>query len=271
MQDDPYSALLGPTDVRRNRVAVIGNSHIAAFKAGWDLIRSTRSKHEMTFFGATRSQLRSLKVNAGALQTKNEDLKKYLAWTSGGLDHIPLDYDAYIVVGAELSFPHTVRLLETHRPPSFYDSASGLHLISDAAFAASISGMIENSSAMKVVSNIRKKSQAPVVLAPCPFFTKATLVARPYWNEKAAVDMVFGFWGKSLDAFKKIAIVDDQPTETIEDRFFTKADFAKNSIKIKPGHEVIRPVDDDHHMNGEFGARWINQILNKHLRTRGPS
>ncbi len=266
---DPYSDPLGgqrPDDHQSKfRIAVIGNSHLAAFKAGWPQIETDYHECVLTFFGATRSLLRKLAVGGGALRTRDDKLRSYLEWTSGK-DHIPFDYDAYIIVGGELSFPHMAHILAKHRPPHCYDEKSGLQLISDAAFEASMRCIYDASSAVWLVKRLQEATKVPVVVAPCPFVTTNDLAKNSYWTESRAIDRVFGFYNRLLSELREHVVVDEQPNSTIVDRMFTEPKFAAGSAKIKPGFEGTRNVDDNHHMNALFGATWIAQILNIHLR-----
>lgn len=265
LDTDPYSAPFGNVAGHLNpakiNVAVIGNSHLAAFKTGWPQIEAEFPDFELTFFGATRSLLRSLAQQRGALRTNDQKLRGYLTWTSGGLDHIPLDYSAYIVVGCELSFPHMAHILAKHRLPECYDPATDHQLISVAALEAAMRSIYDRSSALWLVQQLRAATIASTVIAPCPFVTTNHKEKNDYWVETGTIKRIFSYYRGLLADLGRYGVVADQPASTLEGHIFTKPQYATGSAKIKPGFEGTRRVDDDHHMNASFGAIALREIL----------
>src|ERR1700726_4363476 len=80
------------------RVCVIGNSHVAALKLGWTQVRTTYPKVEITFFAHAGLFINYLKLEDSCLVPTTEDLRKAIAFTSGGQDRIrPEAFDCFLI------------------------------------------------------------------------------------------------------------------------------------------------------------------------------
>ena len=90
----------------RLRVCIIGTSHLACLKLGWDKIKDQFPDDEVVFFGAPGGLLRHLRANNGKLISIDRKLTRSLAFTSGGASEIdPTAYDAIVLFGLHLKLP----------------------------------------------------------------------------------------------------------------------------------------------------------------------
>ncbi|MES2144715.1 MAG: hypothetical protein V4516_10245, partial [Pseudomonadota bacterium] len=102
------------------RLCVIGNSHVAAFKLGWDQLAArgdalTRAIAP-TFFGAPRDGLKNLAVRDGRLVPTADFVRDHFARMSGGrADVDPAVYDGFLLVGLGASMKRALRFYRTHR------------------------------------------------------------------------------------------------------------------------------------------------------------
>ena len=98
------------------KVCVIGNSHIAALKLGWDLLVAQGQAPDLapTFFGAPSDGVRHIRAEGGALVPKRDDIAGHFT-TMAGKDRIILDdYDLFFLVGLNISVKRILRFYKTH-------------------------------------------------------------------------------------------------------------------------------------------------------------
>lgn len=248
------------------KIGVIGNSHIAAFKLGWEEIKAEYPGIDMTFFGSPTTSMRFFRVEDNCLLPTNDTLRENLRWTSGGYEHIPGGMDAYIAVGMGFSFVHLMDLLKNHRPPSEYDpSDASQQLISESFFHSAMEGTLKNSNALKLIAQIRQISAAPMVYVPNPYSTTDVLDSDRYrhFHSRPIRDRVFDYYRDGLNEMVSGASVRviEQPDDTIADRMFTTSRYSKGSIKLKRGMSSPHNGDDYFHMNAAFGATSLRDVL----------
>lgn len=98
------------------RICVIGNSHIAALKLGWDALQASGQAPDLrpTFFGAPSDGVRHVRVENGVLSPKRKDIAEHFR-TMGGTDRIRLDdFDAFFLIGLNVSVKRILRFYKTH-------------------------------------------------------------------------------------------------------------------------------------------------------------
>lgn len=246
------------------KIGVIGNSHLAAFKLGWDVLKTEYPDLMLTFYGSPATSMRFFRAEEGALVPTNDLLRTNLLWTSGGQDRIAGDMDAYILVGMGFSFVHCMTLFGTHRPPGHFDPADeNQQLISEKFFYAAMDRTLSNSNALMIVDMLRSISSAPLLYAPNPFGTREVLESsknRQFQDYKLC-ERVFDFYTNALGSMFPDALVFSQPTGTIVDRMFTREEFSRGSIKLKKGMISSHREDDFFHMNTNFGMCSLREML----------
>ncbi len=247
------------------RIGVIGNSHLSAFKLGWETAQTRFPEFELTFFGSTASSLRHLRVHDGCLIPTAEIVRDNLIWTSGGYDHIPGNHDAYIVVGMGFSFIHLMALLKNHRTPHNYDPDQGHQLISKRFFEGAMNETLTNSNAVRVLTMLKQITQSPIVYTPNPFGTKEILTDKRYdfLAHESVRKYVFDYYQEAKNRILKteLCILKEQPVETIDAYMFTKSEYSRGSIKLKKGMRSPHNDNDYFHMNAHFGEISLEQIL----------
>ncbi|MGE0742041.1 MAG: hypothetical protein AB7O98_11925 [Hyphomonadaceae bacterium] len=249
------------------RVALIGNSHAAAYKAAWDEIGGDYAGLDVVFFASPASSMRLMTVENGAIVPKRDDIRQAFSWTSGGLDRIPGDMDAYILVGMSFSFPHLAAILRTHRPFDAYQAGGGHELVSNAVFEETMRQTLKRSGAAKNIDNVRAISQAPIFYTPNPYSAR-TVLDHPdyaYWRCEATCARIFAFYRGALAELRRTCTVVEQPAETISQPYFTIPDFARDAPKLRQGAAATYGETDHGHMNAAFGALSLRNILDNHV------
>jgi hypothetical protein len=92
------------------RICVLGNSHVASLKLGWDSLKTQYPNVDITFFANRQRRMEALQVEKGKLVPDNEALKTAIAYTSNGLTSIDSrKFDLYLLYGLDLKpyFPPT--------------------------------------------------------------------------------------------------------------------------------------------------------------------
>ena len=103
-----------------NRVCVLGNSHLASMKTGWDLIRDAHPDHDLTFFGAPKAMMDDLDLEDNILVPGNDKLRNKLKVFSNGHESVDLDaFDTFVISGLQFGPRRIAQLYRTHRSMSF--------------------------------------------------------------------------------------------------------------------------------------------------------
>ncbi len=234
------------------RVCVIGNSHFAAIKQGWDSLPELAQTMELTFFGSPGSMLRTLEVTDGCLCDSNENVRRYIATTSGGLERIDgAAYNFFMVVSLELSFAIAADLYALHRLPEHY--TRGVGLISRKALESSLIGAMRDTLAAATIAKIRKISAAPVMLISAPLPNPAIQRHPRYrrlWNG-TYLSFLLDLYNDRLAAFgDELGVTTyTQPERTLLAPCFTD-----------PIYAMEDDVSGIHHMNRQFGKELLRDI-----------
>ncbi|HEY0293123.1 MAG TPA: hypothetical protein VGC51_12465 [Hansschlegelia sp.] len=250
------------------RICLIGDSHIAALRLGWQRIRARYPHVEIDFFGGAGSKMKKLRSDKrGALVPASEALRQDILLTSGGLDRIVLaDYDAFALVGMGFGlirlfhlskFQRTIDMIATVQPP---------HLISNEVFQRACMTSLRNCRAVQIAREIRTQSKRPIVLIRQPYYSQEVLRERDrsVWNDAAVA-------GPKLEAEMErfIAVLEQKrgikvapyPEETRVERYFTAPAYASGSIRMLAGFDTLHEVGEYRHMNPLFGERVMELLL----------
>jgi len=245
----------------------MGNSHLASLKLGWQRVGGRRGATELTFFGSPGLGFRDLTLRNRRLEADRPELAADLRWTSGS-DAIELDrFDAFVLVA--LQFAPT-RVSQLARQFSYVDERLDpcKRLVSRACFEQSIVDGLQASIAVSLARTIVGCIDRPVILSPQPHVSAA-------WRKTEAFRAGFlrapdGCWQLLADLWRESAsrVARDvgaellfQPEETVEDWFFTRHRYCRESVMLSEGYASPHPEDDFVHMNGEYGELTVGKLL----------
>lgn len=113
------------------RICMVGNSHLAAMKSGWQLMSDEYSDIDIVMFGAPGSSFFTIDVRNGQIIADTSKAAESFEKTGGARAIEIDDFDAVVLVGGGLSLMDTIKTLSTHLP---------YELISDAFPASAILG-----------------------------------------------------------------------------------------------------------------------------------
>lgn len=221
------------------KICVIGNSHVAALKQGWERVSVQREYSDVSldFFAAPRDGVKQLKYRDGALSTDDPELKSHMRTSSQGMEKIVVaDYDVFVIHG----------LLSLNKVARTYVSARHR----DFSF---VGGLIEASLAVKL-QRVIEGLGVPVFLSTEPMFSETVLSAETNYGYDAFAKQGLSLTrtGEALvdqwrSCIRDLPVV-EQPEDTIVGGMFTRS-------------EYLSKRSDSLHMNQEFGAKMMDKII----------
>lgn len=235
------------------KMCVIGNSHVAALKLGWEAIKNDVPDVEVTFFGAHRDSFDELVSHGRKLVPQSDNVRKSMAFTSGGHREIVIDdYDVFVVHGLLLSFQRLV---------NFFLLREGRHVRSSEPLARDVKAVLDKCVCIKLAERIARFGK-PVWISPQPFISEHVLEGdelewKP-WRELVdvngkpthAIQRLLAQWNDYLEQHDVIV----QPSETVTRQVFTRKMFSTDSIRLSRGMDMKHPETDVVHMNAKYGA-----------------
>lgn len=245
------------------RLCVIGNSHVAAYKLGWDALAAagddTCSTLTPTFFGAPRDGVRHIEREGEYIVPTRKDVAESFARLSNGREQIGLaEYDAFLLVGLNVSIKRILRFYKTH---FWYDLKSDQRrTMVPAHFAQEfLTERYSNTLLVETAAKLRAGTNSPIIAVAEPFWASSVRQdigkAKDYgWEsviQNGDSQRLSAMFQKAITlSLKDIAIFVSQAPETIEDGIMTSSDFNKEASKLISGEGG---ATDAAHMNGKFG------------------
>ncbi|MCB6176731.1 hypothetical protein LHP98_01135 [Rhodobacter sp. Har01] len=246
------------------RLCVIGNSHLAALKLGWDALSRAGdpawAKVTPVFFGAPRDGMRQVRLDDGCIVPARKDIGEQFALMSGGQTRIRLgDYDGFVLVGLNVSIKRILRLYRTHLWYGLADDPRKTLLHSGVA-TDFLTERYGSTLLVQTAALLRGAVSAPIVALAEPFWAswvRAERDAKPdYGWDKAisagdAAALAGMFRSTVTAALAPHASFVPQPPQTVEDGILTAAPYNKDASRLISGDGG---GTDAAHMNGAFGA-----------------
>jgi hypothetical protein len=258
------------------RLCVLGDSHVAALKTGWDEIPEAQKAHlSVTYFGAQSQLLEGLEVQERSLITHSEHLSNKLAATSNGKTSIDVgDYDLFLIVGLSLNLRRLMTgPLSRHRTISYNTRAGNIYLISDACLMACANGVLGNSLAFETAEKLKSAGATRIAMIPQPAPSPQLLerdrggdLFREFLKNGDGPE-VYRLFRDAILSLSKAHSVEfvEQPLQTRQDGFFTKLEFSTGSVRLTERFDSPHSNLDFGHMNGRYGAHIWQVIVNGNL------
>lgn len=219
------------------RIAVIGNSHVASLKTGWDSVGEKFPGIELHFYASRGTGIESLVCVDGVLQATLPRVTQDFLFTSGLAGEIAMaNYDAFLVYGLQL----------------VVSRLSGE--LSSAVRNAVWRGIAGRSNNDRVVRLIRSGSDAPIVVGANP---------QPAASAEGSKPLAAGLpYAQAFRELRPVIEMDEvtlfleQPAQTLADGWHTRPEYSAGSTRLDVGDRISgkpHPSDDVAHMNGAFG------------------
>lgn len=227
------------------KICVIGNSHLASLKKGWEELASDHPSVTLTFWGAPGHELKTLARSGTSLVSASGQVRRMLAFTSGVGEAIEIPaYDVVLLYGLDLRVPFLpLDLSEQVRQLTCVDCL-------DASLNFKLAAWVRDISA-----------DVPVYIAPRPMGS---------FVGKSLLNTAHEPYGMVIQRLQGIAAsaslrVHGQPPDTLVHDWCTQAHFAKDSVDLAGPRSTDvakrRPQVDNYHMNGAFGRLWLQHFL----------
>lgn len=251
------------TSMSKNRVCVIGNSHIAALRSGLDLMPELGTEFIVDFFAAQSDLMREMELQGTRLTPTSELTKNRMSVISGGKTQIETsDYTDFLIVGLGFNFLQAINTLRKYQLYGFQDGVEkNLPYLSRACLTALIEFSLRESTAMYFARLLRRVSKARIVVIPQPYpseIVKQISCGRfwTYASDSGLLTFVCGLYKKC--AKQVITSVDCeiifQPSGTLAQEGITHAKYSIGSVRLGADKNHRHPLGEAFHMNAVFGT-----------------
>lgn len=225
------------------KVAVLGNSHAAALKYGYDNFKERYLGVDIDFYAANHSELQRGEIkfdpDARCVFSSDESVSNKLARSSGGNSALKIDdYDVIVYCALGLEFQY--KLVQNFYSNNFRDIICG--------------SVLRATLATQIALDIRMVSDIPMYVLPCPLVSSDIHFAHGLGDlEKNRQE--YDYFCKYIDRFfsKHGVFFLPQVASTIKNCIFTKNEY-----------EMYKDSTDriDHkHMNMEYGALMLSNVF----------
>ena len=224
------------------KICVIGNSHVASLKLGWDRVAAEFPGVELSFFAARGRRMSGLVAKNGKLVAGTESLAAAMAFVSGGVREVQArEYDAFILYGLLIL------------PRLALGSSRALR-------RAATVDYLQSSVMHGVFAKMRSVTDKMVWIGPCPlaasYAERSDYPMLDYPNVIADLASMFD------DPMTSIL---GQPLDTVLPSLTTDARFSEGALRLPDpeasGNKREHPEGETKHMNAEFGALWLQANL----------
>lgn len=250
------------------QVCVMGNSHVAALKGGWEEgVERPRDDIAPTFFGALSDGMATLDVVDGEVIPRDEKAAAFfrkISGTGGGVN--VADFDAFVLAGMGF-FPNPVfnnyRMFAT--PSTSHEAA---HFVSDAVIADTLWEGIDSSMMLHCARLLRRQTDKPIYLVWQAFCSESLFDIE--WRAEQMQPILDNgdqaFVRKMMDSVEARLKAEgfevlNQPEETMRDGVMTKAEFSRGSVlfRAEAGEAKAHRENDVFHMNSLYGRTCWNR------------
>ena len=246
------------------RLLLIGNSHLAAFKLGWDKIAGQYPDIRCDFFGGPANWIEGAVFEHGAIKVTTASWAEKVAIITGGPTSIELgDYDAIAFIGMNFGLaPYMGQLSRL----TLYDlgPATKVQIVSKFCLRQIFSDILATTHAFRWSSMIAETSGKPVFLVPQPLSSDARLEHDPllrhhpdFKAQAAAWFAAFQSAARTLTDAKGVTLV-EQPDTTVAFPGFTRAELSRDSVSLLNNKHTDLEFN---HMNTTYGTELLQTLL----------
>ena len=229
-----------------DKVAVIGNSHVAALKLAYEE-NISNFDFQIDFFAARGKGIKNLVAEKNFLIPTDEKLEKDFLHTSSGLRKVDISsYKDIFIVGSQFYIPQ-------------YLKRGTSKMIREQVFDR----IWSQSSASIVFNLIRTQCQKTnVFLLPCPMRALSENEEDFSSSRDLSYEEKFDFFESYLN-FPSLSFC-KQPDNTLLNSNFTLNTMSRNSFALTASHEVDdrqHPASDVYHMNSDYGLSLLEKYF----------
>ncbi|MGB3313617.1 MAG: hypothetical protein WBB85_04330 [Albidovulum sp.] len=252
-------------------VLVIGNSHVAALKLGWDMMNPSPAGVSVRFFSAPGQGFSQLRLRGGSRfgafkgPATPADLVDKLRRINGN-SHVDLEsFDDILIVGGVFRPNAVLSILRDFDVDEAFDMGSSRRL-SAAAFCAILHDIAEAGSPWAFWSKLLRP-RVTVLPKPRPSETVRTgnipqddAVLQFLFGTTASVSVPLDWHDDACAAAldrRGIGFL-RQPKDTVAESGLTFASYSRGSLRLNGAEQ---PANDARHMNPDYGRRCLQDYL----------
>jgi hypothetical protein len=254
------------------RLCVIGDSHLAAIKLGWEVVKSEFPHVQVDFFGSGGASLADTAIDQGRLIPTVAKVRRGFEVTSGGKDCVRLsDYDVVIIVGVGYSIYPLLWLYQRYRSEDHANNDCPFTPVSSAFFREVAASRLAGTVAVQLHDKIRKASKTYLKIVPQPLPSDAVLDSHNQSGIPALLKSTVAYHDDITLAHYFTAVtgalvkegrqISSPPTASRSGYLFTKREFSVGSVRLSKNLATPHDEDDFEHMNKEYGALQLRELL----------
>lgn len=245
------------------RVAVIGNSHVAAVKQAMAEFGTSSGlkDFEVTVFGSYRETVRSARVQDGVLRSDQKNVQSNFEWTSGGQTEVEIaSFDEIIfIVGL------------SHLSIEPFTAGSNIPFLSK-AMLTEIWAQIKSSWHIQLAKDTAASCKTTrVTHLGIPYPSNISPVAKRILSAAEVsgsdadrrVRLIRDFMTDAGDKFSRDNFrLMGPPEDALEEHgLFTRHEFCKGSMKMTVNMDRPHSSADFRHMNASYGKLLLEKVL----------
>ena len=234
------------------KIAVIGNSHLAALKLAVRDNLFSSGTLDVVFWGLPGPEFRSITYNNGRFQTPHKTLP--LIISDGRYESLPAyDFDAIVFHGMVLNLSDYLFSLRK--------SSDGLLCYSSAFLRDGLRACIEQAPSWNLVRSLRADYDRRVLMSCMPLKSEDSGQFQGLSITADDSNLLNSYISAILSDIRVEYV--PQPSDTICDHKYTKREFCVHSVRLAAKLSCEHPADDHIHMNKQYGERVLRDIAVK--------
>jgi hypothetical protein len=238
------------------KMAVVGNSHLAALKLAVQRDLFAQERLDITFWGLPGPEFNGISYSAGMLQTPFKSLVLHI---SDGL------YESLPVREFDAIFFHGVALNVSEYLLSLRKASEHLRRYSDSLLRDGLRSRMEQMPSWSLVTSLRAEFGGRLLMSAMPLSSEDG--AR--FQGISVTDDELAHLNRHIGAVLGEIGVEyvPQPSDTIRDSKYTKREFCVDSVRLAAKLCIKHPDDDYIHMNEKYGVQVLQAVgtrLNAH-------
>lgn len=250
-------------------VCVIGNSHAACWLAAWRRHRADLEQlARVRLFVLGGYEIDKFFISNGLLTVSDDDAKRRLAETSGGLTHIdPDSFDHFVIVSLTSGYRNLTSFFTEFGVTSGPVRHAELTYISRPCMELSLRGILRDSLAVRLRRKIGAVSDKPVLLSPSPCQSEDILRDRESLfaalcqnGEQASLYTMYKQAMSAVAEEERFDVLFQDDATMIPGGGYTRREHSRQGIDSTMNEAA---PSDTSHMNVEFGLRELRNVLER--------
>ena len=249
------------------RLLLIGNSHLAAPKLGWDEIADQYPEVRCDFFGGPANWIEGAVFEHGVIKVTAASSAEKVAKVTRGRTSVEVDgYDAIAFIGMRFGLAPYMRQLSRLTLHDLGPADQTFRIVSKSCLRQMLSDILADTPAFRWSSMIAEASGKPVFLIPQPFSSEArvehdpALRRHPNFKAQAAGWLAaFQSAARTLTEAKGLTLI-EQPASTVAFPGFTRAELSRGSVRLQDVSAKHAELEFNH-MNKTYGVELLHTLL----------